>query len=139
MELELTTANIKLIAKKLDLSIGDFVHTLGLKAFTSLVFKTPVGNPTLWKSKAPKGYVGGRAKFSWNMQYKRPNTKQPLNWSGGLPPTPSIKINTNYEPLFVTSPVPYMERLEKGWSTQGSHMIKRTVSEINLELKTAIR
>lgn len=36
-----------------------------LKIGTSLVYKSPVGKPWLWKHKAPKGYVGGRFVANW--------------------------------------------------------------------------
>lgn len=135
MEFELNAQTIKMIAKEIDLSIGNFVALVGLKAWTSLVFKTPVGNPSLWKSKPPKGYVGGQAKFSWNMQYSRIDKSTPTTWGGGVPSTPNIKAREDYKTLYVTSSLPYMERLENGWSSQGSHMIKRTVGEIGLKLK----
>lgn len=138
--IELNANSIKMIARKIDKSVGEVVKLIGIKAWTSLVFKTPVGNPSLWKSKAPKGYVGGQAKFSWNMQYKRADTAQPVNWNSGVPNTPNINVRNDYSPLFVTSSIPYMEKLEEGkHSTQGGHMIKRTVGQLNLELKTALR
>ena len=141
MAIELNASSIRMIAEKIDSSVGEVVKLIGIKAWTSLVFKTPVGNPSLWKSKPPKGYIGGQAKFSWNIQYKRPDTKTPVNWGGGIPNTPSIRVRNDYEALYVTSSIPYMEVLEKapGHSTQGHHMIKRTIGELNLELKTALR
>ena len=138
--LEFNQNAIRMIADKIDESVGTLVQTIGLKSWTSLVFKTPVGNPDLWKTNyVPAGYVGGQAKFSWNVNYNKPDMTIPISWGTGNPTTPTIKVGKNYETLFVTSSIPYMKRLEEGHSTQGKHMIKRTVGEINLELKTALR
>ena len=142
MEYDLNIDTINMIAGLIDKSVGEVVNLTGLKAWTSLIYKTPVGNPDLWKTKyKPKGYVGGQAKFSWNMQYGNPDTTLPTTWGAGLPPTPNIDARDDYKSLYVTSSIPYMEKLEKapGHSTQGFHMIKRTVGEVQLELKTALR
>ena len=140
MAIELDVNSIRMIAGKIDLSVGELVKLIGIKAWTSWVFKQPVGNPSLWNTKAPDGYVGGQSKFSINMQYGRPDTRLPVNWGGGVPNTPSIKAQDDYQVLYVTSSIPYMKKLEEeGHSTQGSHMIKRTIGELNLELKTALR
>jgi hypothetical protein len=131
---------IKLIAKKMQESVGQVVIVIGLKSWFSLVDKTPVGNSDLWESPyKPVGYVGGQAKFSWNVNFNKPDYSTPISWGGGQPSTPSIKVGKNYESLFITSSVPYMERLEKGWSKQGKHMIKRTVGEVGLEIKQTLR
>lgn len=140
MELEFNQNTIGLIAKKINESVGTVVQLVGLKSWTSLVQKTPVGNPDLWKTKyVPAGYVGGQAKFSWNAQYNKPDTRLPISWGSGNPTTPKINVSDDYNILFITSSAPHMEALEKGHSTQGKHMIKRTVGEINLELKSALR
>lgn len=38
-----------------------------LELFGQLVKGTPVGNPRLWKRKAPKGYVGGYHRGQWQL------------------------------------------------------------------------
>ena len=64
--------------------------------------ETPVGNPRLWKSKAPKNYRPGNAKR---------NTRQVGN-----------DIEANYA---------YAARLENGWSTQAPDgMTKPTIERI---------
>lgn len=140
MELDFNQNTIRLIADKIDRSVGSVVRLIGLKSWYGVVSKTAVGNSDLWKIKyKPVGYVGGQAKFSWNVQYNSPDTSKPISWGTGEPTAPTIKVGKNYEALFITSSIPYMEALETGHSTQGKHMIKRTVGEINLELKTALR
>lgn len=135
MEMDLNDFNIGRVIKNINLSIGDFANVIALKAFTSLVFKTPVGNPSLWSSKPPKGYAGGQARFSWNIKHKEPDTSLPKSWGGSMPAVPRLK-SQGLEPVFVTSSIPYMQRLEEGWSTQGSHMVGRTMSEIRYEINS---
>jgi hypothetical protein len=54
----------KAIAKakdKADLAVRKIVLDVGMH----VVSLTPVGDATLWKHPAPKGYIGGRARGSW--------------------------------------------------------------------------
>jgi hypothetical protein len=134
-EMDLTPQNIDKLMGEVELSLGDFANLVALDAFTSLVYKTPVGNPDLWDEKslpAPEGYVGGQARASWNIQHGRPDTSLPTTWSAALPVAPKLK-SMGLEPVYVTSSVPYMTRLENGWSSQGSHMQERTVSELQMK------
>ncbi len=135
IKMELNQRSIDYVMDQMVLSLGDFVNIIALKTWTSLVYKTPVGNPYLWTNKAPKGYVGGKARFSWNIQAKSPDKSIPDTWSTSIPITPNFK-NTGYDPVYVTSSIPYMNRLEKGWSSQGSHMQERTLSEITFEFNS---
>lgn len=43
-----------------------------LELFGQLVVGTPVGNPRLWKRKAPKGYVGGYHRGQWQLTSGEP-------------------------------------------------------------------
>lgn len=135
IEMDLNAANIEILMDKINLSIGDFANLIALKSFTSLIYKTPVGNPTLWSSKPPKGYAGGQARFSWNIKHGEPDTSTPSSWSMSYPLPPTLK-SKGLTPLYVTSSIPYMQRLEDGWSSQGSHMVKRTMSEIKYEINS---
>tara|TARA_R100001143_G_scaffold61969_1_gene64049 strand:- start:18297 stop:18704 length:408 start_codon:yes stop_codon:yes gene_type:complete len=131
-EMDLTPQNIDKLMGEVEASLGDFANLVALDAFTSLVYKTPVGNPDLWTTQAPDGYVGGQARASWNIQHGRPDTSLPTTWSAALPVAPQLK-SMGLEPVYVTSSVPYMTRLENGWSSQGSYMQKRTVSELQMK------
>jgi hypothetical protein len=68
---------------------------------------TPVGNPSLWKSKPPKGYMPGGA---------RSRTTKSSN-----------EISANY---------PYARRLDRGWSKQSPDgMVKPTIAAIRAYIK----
>jgi hypothetical protein len=47
----------------LDAAVRKTVLDLG----TSLVMKSPVGNPDLWKNPPPPGYTGGRFRANWDL------------------------------------------------------------------------
>ena len=135
IEHELNSSTINMIADKIDSTVGEVVKIIALKSWTSLVYKTPVGNPDLWETNyVPAGYAGGQAKFSWNINYNKPDRTTPTSWSDGIPSTPEIQVRNDYSDAYVTSSIPYMLRLEEGHSTQGMHMIKRTVSELKFEI-----
>lgn len=59
-----------------------------------IVKRTPVGNPALWNYPAPKDYIPGQLKASWEL----------IKHSG-----------TNYT---IQNLQPYAYRVETGWSTQ---------------------
>ena len=135
LELDLNTANINKLIDDVGISIGQFVVLVGLKGFTSVVIKTAVGNPDLWNSPAPKGYIGGQARHSWKLKHASPDGSVPTSWSMTMPSPPKL-VPMGYTPLYLTSSVPYMQKLEDGHSTQGSHMMKRTLAELEFEFNS---
>lgn len=71
---------------------------------SKIVSYTPEGNPSLWKYPAPKGYVPGTLKKSWEISYGK-----------------EIEIYNNQ---------PYAVRVEFGWSTQAPEgMMRRALME----------
>lgn len=74
---------------------------------------TPVGNPTLWKYKAPKNYHPGTLKNSWNLEFK-------------------TKIAE------ISNKQPYALRVEYGWSSQAPNgMMRRAIAEFPTLLEVA--
>ncbi|MFW0776298.1 MAG: hypothetical protein ACN2B6_01080 [Rickettsiales bacterium] len=95
-----------------------------LFSLSSLIIQgTPVGNPSLWASPPPKGYIGGTLRGAWNASIGSPNEQQTgskdktgastlANVSISLE---SLKIGNTF---YLTNPQPYAERVEYGWSSQ---------------------
>jgi hypothetical protein len=94
--------------------------TLGL--FRDVILASPVGNPTLWKHKAPKGYVGGRFRANWNTSIGSPA----LDTTTIVDPSGAFAIGNAAKNLggagtvtYMSNGLPYGPRLEyQGWSNQ---------------------
>jgi hypothetical protein len=65
----------------------DVARNVAVEAYSRLVARSPVGDPSLWKSPAPKGYVGGTFRRSWMIEELVPGrfwsiwNAQPYAWS----------------------------------------------------------
>lgn len=85
--------------------------------------RSPVGNPSLWASKPPPGYVGGHFRANWQIGVN----VRPFNEIEGVDPDgsrtqgnialalPNDVLGNEY---YLVNNVPYAYRLEMGHSTQ---------------------
>lgn len=117
--------------------VDEVVRTIVLDVSERLIERSPVGDPDLWKSKPPAGYVGGRFAANWqygNSEIGFPKGDLPdIDASGdasrqriaaGLPKEAGGLVH-----LLVNN-LPYAQRLEDGWSTQAPQgMVHLTVME----------
>jgi hypothetical protein len=125
-------ANIEAVTKKVLIDIGKRV-----------VERTPVGDPTLWQSKPPPGYAGGRARGSWQYGFNVPNAEQ----TDSIDPTGSTtnaRIAGDIKPIaglhYITSSLAYMPALENGHSTQAPQgMVGLTAIEFSGIVDIAVR
>lgn len=122
------------------------VRKVVLDVGTSIVLKTPVGDPDTWSTPAPAGYVGGRARGSWQYAKDAALETEP----GGVDASGQGSIGrvqtgvTSGDPKtmhYITSTVPYMRRLEyDGWSRQAPEgMVRKTINEYQVFIENAIR
>lgn len=105
-----TTDNFRNVTKKVLFDIS-----------VRIVERTPVGDASLWKSKPPPGYVGGRARGSWQYSIDEPSDKDIKTIDPtGAQTLGSILASINPVPgrHYITSNLVYMPRLEDGWSGQ---------------------
>lgn len=127
-----TEANMALATKKVLIDIG-----------ARIIERTPVGDPSIWSGPAPKGYVGGRARGSWQYSVNSPATGDPVS----IDPTGSATvaaITAGIRPIpaihYITSNLPYIQALENGWSTQApSGMVGLTAVEFSNIVDVAVR
>ena len=117
------------------------------ESLTLIVQDTPVGNHTRWKANVeratkglaplPKGYVGGHARKNWQVSIStRTATEKPGTDNSG-----SVALNAGYtviagikQPViaYIANPLPYMDRLENGWSKQAPRgMVAQAVAAIS--------
>lgn len=98
------------------------VRATTLRLFSGVILSSPVGNPTLWKHKAPKGYIGGRFRANWNTSVGQPNlrTTPAIDPSGELAISGAMKgMGGAGTVTYMANGLPYGERLEfSGWSKQ---------------------
>lgn len=127
--------NERAIVKKIFLDLG-----------TAIVQRTPVGDPDTWARAAPLGYVGGRARGSWQYGFNAPNEADPGTIDGtGQASINRLRAGVESNPAFgvhyVTSTIPYMRRLEyEAWSAQAPEgMVRLTVAEFQKFVDDACR
>lgn len=127
--------NARLVVKKVVLDLG-----------SSIVMKTPVGDPDTWLMPAPPGYVGGRARGSWQYQKGTPAEGEP----GGVDAGGGSSIGRIMAGVasgdaaavhYITSNVPYMRELEyEGHSKQApAGMVRVSVVEFQSHVDRAAR
>ena len=110
---------------------------IALDLLTKIVYRTPVGNPDLWQSKPPKGYVGGRARANWQVSVgddppttdvDKPDPSGGSTLSGGIAQISSARPGGV---IWLYNNLPYIVRLEYGWSKQApSGMVRLSLSEV---------
>jgi hypothetical protein len=57
-------------------AVATFHQAITLDLLRRLINKSPVGNANLWKSKPPKGYVGGTFRGFWQVYTSDPGNGQ---------------------------------------------------------------
>lgn len=89
-----------------------------------IITSTPVGNPTVWKTKyPPKGYVGGTLRGAWNASVGSPDftitNRKETNDNGGQT---ALEVESRIagwqagQSLYLTNPQPYARKIEFGGS-----------------------
>lgn len=130
------SANIDRWAQKFKLSTEQLITAIALRAFENIVRRTPVGNPDLWKSAAPKGYIGGTARNSWYVSLGARDTSKGAakpNASGAqaMASFSAIGQRQPNQVIWLNNNAPHIKALEYGHSTQAPEgMVRITLSEI---------
>lgn len=94
----------------------------------SLVLNSPVGNPTLWKHPAPKGYAGGRFRANWQHGFNI----RPSGTTDKIDPSGAATIEKLYQRVrsvgdgmyglhFFANNLPYANMLEYGHHSSQVH------------------
>lgn len=117
-----------------------FQKKIVLDLLTKIVERTPVGNPDLWQNPnaAPPGYVGGRARANWQVrrtltdnQLEKVDQSQDGQETVDRGLADLSKIQKPYGIIWIFNNLPYIVRLEQGWSSQaGQGMVDISLAEI---------
>jgi hypothetical protein len=121
-------------------------QTIMMDALGKVVVKTPVGNRRRWKRNIeraqrglpplPKGYVGGHARKNWQITINRRPTNEVQGTDAGGNDTVSKgmqRVRQIDEPCiaYLSNLLPYMDRLEGGWSKSARNgIVGPTVREL---------
>lgn len=92
-----------------------------LQLFASVIERTPVGNPDLWQTPAPPGYIGGTARGNWQTTLGAPATGAIGHRSEQQAMSEASLTTARYtlaDTLYLANNLPYIQRLEDGYSGQ---------------------
>ena len=118
--------------------IDRLVRKVAIDLLKSVVYKSPVGDATLWQSPPPAGYVGGRFRGNWQLglNAKPSGEVDNIDANGsstlvaGMANIPTTNAAGNI--YYITNNLPYAQRLENGWSTQApAGIVSLTVAEFD--------
>ena len=111
--------------------------------FSNIVEATPVGNPELWKSKPPKGYVGGTLRGNWQIgvgasptDKKEPDSSGATAVTGGLAAINKAEMG---QAIFIANNMPYAERVEYGWSSQNKGFVRKEMQALQTRLEEEVK
>lgn len=143
-ESETFALRLSAFAKQAPEQIRVAVRKVSIDLLTNTVYRTPVGNPKLWKSKPPKGYVGGRLRANWTVALTAPNitTTDAIDKDGGATITTGVAVIATADgtqDIFITNSLPYAIPIEYGHSgvQAPAGMVRVTVTELQMYVDKA--
>lgn len=132
-------------------------QAITIELFNSVILDTPVGNPDLWLHKDSDGtyvdyifargepdYVGGRARGNWQITLGTPAVGEidRVDPEGTETTDEVEEVVAASNPdgvMYLTNNLPYIERLENGWSSQApAGMVRKNIARIDQILKEKV-
>jgi hypothetical protein len=131
------SGDIKKFNEKTEKAATNIFRGTALSLFGRIVYRTPVGNTSLWKTKyPPKGYVGGRLRGGWQAQLNSsPSSikdKIDSGGSGTVSDASSVSGRAKLgDSIFFVNNLPYAKAIEDGHSKNQAPagMVKVTILE----------
>ena len=102
---------------EIDVKINKAVRAGALELFSAIIKGTPVGQPSLWQSDAPRGYTGGSLRGNWQTSIGSPITteidQKDSNGSSTIGKAASVLNNANIadQTIYFTNNLPYADRV----------------------------
>jgi hypothetical protein len=117
-------ASIEKFVKKCEEKKDQVIRKIVLDLSTRVIERTPVGDPSYWKSPPPPGYVGGHARANWSHSLGSLERKiyDEIDKDGSISTSrifgSLMKGKAAGKDHYIQNSVPYIQRLEDGWSRQ---------------------
>lgn len=122
------------LAQRAQAQFEDVARMATFNLFRAVILKSPVGNPDLWQTPAPPGYVGGRFRSNWNVSYGNPDYAYTTSTNiarGDVEAAKALTLPVGGV-VYLSNGLPYARELEYGYSTQTPlGMIRTSVAEFN--------
>lgn len=116
------TVQLQQFADKTKAKADDFVGAVVIHIAEKLDKRSPVGDASYWKSKPPKGYVGGFFRGSWMLGVGSVPSGRGTIDPGGTATVGRIIAEVPAEAagniFYLGNTAPYGQRIEDGWSPQ---------------------
>jgi len=144
MSSETFTAQLSQFVAKAKAAPALVVRRFAVELFSSVVLRTPVGNPDLWAGPAPKGYVGGRLRANWIVSLNAPNpaTTAAIDKSGAPTIEKGIAVISHADgeqDVWMTNNLPYALAIEYGHSGQApAGMVRVSLADAQRFLAEAV-
>lgn len=138
-------------AKKARGNSDQVLRAVCISLLNNVVFRTPVGNPDLWKGdkygfiRPPKGYVGGRLRANWQVTIGEPpaGTLDMIDPTGQVPVLAAQTTLSEAHcgpPIYIINNLPYAIPVEYGHSKQAPEgMVRLAAVEFQNIVETAAR
>jgi hypothetical protein len=134
--------DLRKYAKDTSQKLDDVCRAVTINLFKGVIQMTPVGNPSLWQSSPPEGYTGGSARANWQATIGSPATSvsDATDPSGGASISAVFANVKGGQVNYLTNNLPYINRLEHGWSNQApAGMVRVNVDRVQSSLAAEVR
>ena len=132
------TADLKKWTNKTNVFVVDIIRESAADLFEEIIHRTPVGDPSLWKSKPPADYIPGNLQSNWQCTLGTPASGM---WSFEDKSEEStisamksvIEGSVPDQAIFLTNLLPYAQRIEYGaHSTQAPQgMVRISIAKFD--------
>ncbi len=139
------SSDIEKFAKKVNKSANIVFRVSAFNLFSDVITTSIVGNPDVWKSKAPKGYAGGRYRMNWQATIGRAASgevdgEDPNNNIAGAKAGSVTNIAKNGQRLYLVNNLPYAKGIEDGTaSTRGTGNVRMAILKWDRIVKAVAR
>lgn len=129
------------IADKMGKRVEDVAEQSTKSLFRQIIEETPVGRPETWSRPAPPGYIPGKARANWMPSVGAPDTTVTESRESSVSRLGQLDGNVAGNLVYLSNNVPYIYRLEKGWSRlqKPSGWVERTIRSFESTLTRTIR